>query len=1244
MGKLRASPFAIAVPAASIVTGHVLALFRLSFAFALVTVFAHAQSSWTAVSSPTRQNLWGICHGAGQFVAVGENGTILTSPDGLAWTPRASGTTAWLTSVTHNLGYFLAVGETGTVLRSRDSIAWEQFPSQFHPRPTVRLNVAHAFDALFLIYGAQNAAVQARFPNRLNWFPERLRAAGPEWRAVAHGLGRVVVGGDSGIAVAERGSELDPAAPPAVSIAETRNISALVFARDSFTAVGGEGAIFTSTNAVQWSRQESGTTAHLRAVAAFNNTLVAAGERGTILAQDELGRWQRRTSPTSELLAAAAASETAAVIVGAKGTILHASPTPLAPAIVSAPTSVVETLGGAASFFVGANGSAPLSYQWHRNGSALPGETRATLTRAPLTATDAGNYTVTVSNPTGSATSSVATLNLLPAPAPIVDETFRAAPSLDGVVTALLPLPDGSIVVATRRTQTAVIPTFPQSGTETLSRVLKLRPDGTLDPSWPEHVFATTTSQLIAEITQLRLQPDGKILAGGSFAIHNAEPRAHLLRLNADGTLDRSFVPATEAVARPISDLALQPDARLLVANNGPVPLRLQPDGSLDPSFAPAPLPAAEVPGSSGLKRERLIRHVSVAGEKIYVAGTANLQITLIQGFVPDSMLVRLGADGAVDPAFPTLQWAGNILGLRALSDSLVLIRDAHRGQFMSATQARVERLQPNGTPFPGHLAPMIPRLGRHYIYPDGQVLYFAAGQTSPVRLTALGAPDANFTGGIGSPSAFAVTAEGRILVGGDFSVYNGKPANRVARLHATSNETLNPPRLVTLAADRHILRIGETVTVRATVTGSADLTYEWTPNVTGTVRTTSPTFSFSPVTYGSGSTAIRLTVYNPRGAATAAPLYFTVLPDPPAIVDQPTRVSTQSGRDVTLRVDRNPDAGPTETEWRHNGRLLARTGEPWEDGQTLYLRAVTPAQAGAYTLTVRNQLGVTVTSAPIVLAVDETSRLANLSTRAHVSPGRPLIAGFTLGGSERNRHQLLLRGIGRGLARFGVTDPLADPQLLLYRGQAEWNPGNRDWDSSAPEFTDTLRAAFASVGAFPLEPGSKDAAALGTLDTGGYTVHVTDEAGASGSALVELYETDNDSAPLLNLSSRATVAPAAPMIAGFSIQGRVPKRVLLRAAGPALAAFAVSDSLANPHLELRDAAGRLVATNDDWSASPDAADLAATAPAVGAFPFALASRDAALLITLAPGNYTAHLTSADTTSGSALIEIYDAP
>jgi len=127
------------------------------------------------------------------------------------------------------------------------------------------------------------------------------------------------------------------------------------------------------------------------------------------------------------------------------------------------------------------------------------------------------------------------------------------------------------------------------------------------------------------------------------------------------------------------------------------------------------------------------------------------------------------------------------------------------------------------------------------------------------------------------------------------------------------------------------------------------------------------------------------------------------------------------------------------------------------------------------------------------------TPRLVNVSVLKSIGSG--LTIGFTIAGPAPK--VVLIRAIGPTLANFGVSSPVADPQLVLFRsGSAQPLATNGDWSGTAE-----LVAAFTNVGAFGLPLTSKDAALLTTLAPGGYSVQVLGTAGATGSALVEVYE-----------------------------------------------------------------------------------------------------------------------------------------
>ncbi len=130
----------------------------------------------------------------------------------------------------------------------------------------------------------------------------------------------------------------------------------------------------------------------------------------------------------------------------------------------------------------------------------------------------------------------------------------------------------------------------------------------------------------------------------------------------------------------------------------------------------------------------------------------------------------------------------------------------------------------------------------------------------------------------------------------------------------------------------------------------------------------------------------------------------------------------------------------------------------------------------------------------------------------------------------------------------------------------------------------------------------------------------------------------------LSSISTRARVGPGdSVVIAGFIITGEQSKTVLIRAVGPTLANFAVSGTVAAPKLDLyRIGTGTPIATNTGWTTSGNTAAITAAAVRGGAFALGANSADSAILTTLAPGTYTAIMSSANNTPGVGLVEVYD--
>src|SRR5581483_9141937 len=222
---------------------------------------------------------------------------------------------------------------------------------------------------------------------------------------------------------------------------------------------------------------------------------------------------------------------------------------------------------------------------------------------------------------------------------------------------------------------------------------------------------------------------------------------------------------------------------------------------------------------------------------------------------------------------------------------------------------------------------------------------------------------------------------------------------------------------------------------------------------------------------------------------------------------------------------------------------------------------------------------------------------------------------------------QILIRAVGPSLGLFGVSAPLANPTLTLFDATGQVIATNTGWADNAQ-----LSTVANTVGAFHFIAGSKDSAVLVVVAPGAYTAQVS-SATSSGTALIEVYDVAaNDAVPtkqLINISTRGSVGTGDDvLVGGFVVSGTEPKKVLVRGIGPALTAFGVKGALADPILTLYDGNGAVVAQNDNWSDTA-ATEINAAATAAGAFPFAPNSRDAAIVLTLPPGQYSAIVTGA---------------
>ena len=188
----------------------------------------------------------------------------------------------------------------------------------------------------------------------------------------------------------------------------------------------------------------------------------------------------------------------------------------------------------------------------------------------------------------------------------------------------------------------------------------------------------------------------------------------------------------------------------------------------------------------------------------------------------------------------------------------------------------------------------------------------------------------------------------------------------------------------------------------------------------------------------------------------------------------------------------------------------------------------------------------------------------------------------------------------------------------------------------------DGTQSTFASGLSNPTALAFNSSGNLFEADQGSGTIFMFTPAGAKSTFASGLSGPSglafrNSTARLTNISTRLRVGTGNnALIGGFIISGTGPKKIVIRALGPTLSSFGVAGALQNPLLELHDASGALIASNDNWGDAPNKQEI------MNANLSPPNSLESAILATLDPGNYTAIVRGVSNTTGVALVEGYD--
>ncbi|MBS0633010.1 MAG: peptidylprolyl isomerase [Verrucomicrobia bacterium] len=427
---------------------------------------------------------------------------------------------------------------------------------------------------------------------------------------------------------------------------------------------------------------------------------------------------------------------------------------------------------------------------------------------------------------------------------------------------------------------------------------------------------------------------------------------------------------------------------------------------------------------------------------------------------------------------------------------------------------------------------------------------------------------------------------------------------------------------------------------------GTSLLNFSATSNATSvvTVALSGSNLTLTPVTPGAATVTVSASDVNGNlivGSFLASVQSFAA----PTITAQPLGHTIAAGTTTVFNVTATGTA--LTYQWKKDGNVLTGATSP-----RLVLTTAQAGDAGSYTVTVGGPNNTSVTSDPAVLSVVTSTnpgRISNLSIRAGSGTGnRVLIMGFVAGAGTGGSTPMLIRGVGPTILSQ-LPDALPDPVIQIIPQGGAVLASNDNWGGDA-----ALKAAATATGAFPLiSDTSKDAALLSSLPGGVYSVIVSDKTGAAGSVLAEIYDAtvpavyDATKPRLVNISARAYVNAANVLIAGFVVTGDTAKTMLIRGIGPnpAFASAVGSDALADPVVTLNkstDSGSVTLLTADNWGGDTQ---ITSVGDRVGASALTnSASKDAAVLVTLDPGVYSAVAYGANSSAGIMLMEVYEVP
>jgi uncharacterized repeat protein (TIGR01451 family) len=619
------------------------------------------------------------------------------------------------------------------------------------------------------------------------------------------------------------------------------------------------------------------------------------------------------------------------------------------PTIASQPTNQTVTVGSTVSFQIMAGGSTPLSYQWWFNGTNAVGSNTNVFTMSNVQTAQAGNYTVLVTNATGSVTSSVASLAVGTAPAITQQPSTLTVDQGQSATFAVSASGDAPLGYEWRYNGQ------PLNGGTGSSYTLGAATSGNAGnyDAIVSNTYGAVTS-VVAQLTVLvpptiTSQPTNQTVTAGSTVS---------FQITAAGSSPLSYqwwLNGTNAVGANTNVLSLD---GVQLADAG--------------TYSVVVSNAAGTTTSSG------------ATLKIGMAPTITQQpsdLTVAQG-QGATFTVAASGDGPV-----AYQWRFDGVPVNSSTNSSYTLTAAASTD-AGGYDAIVSNPFGAVTSVVAQLTVVVPPTITSQ--PTNQTA--AAGSTVSFAVTAAGSAPLSFQWWLNGTNAVGANANLLSLIGvqpadaGTYSVVVSNSAGTVTSSGAVL--TLGAPPAVTQQPSDLAVVQGQDATFSVGASGDAPLGYQWRFNGAPLVGGTASSYTLiaATMTNVGGYDAI---VSNAYGSITSVVAQLTVLL-PPSITSSPTNETVVPGRSATFQVSA-AGTEPLSYQWWFNGTNAVGT-----DTNTLVLSGVQSGQAGNYTVVVTN-MGGSSASAPAVLTIFASPIIQNIAANGtNVAVSLPSVAGIS--------------------------------------------------------------------------------------------------------------------------------------------------------------------------------------------------------------------------------------------------------